>query len=102
MKLLQDKRFWEEHPRNCNNSQKQQHDLQGSLAPEQLIVTKIISGTQEHVNHHMIKISLGSRAPLDDYKECKISKEAVKKDDLRQKLVPYVQRAAKKLCIEVT
>ena len=30
MKLLQNKRFWKEHPWNCNKSQKQQYDLQES------------------------------------------------------------------------
>ena len=63
-------------------------NLQRSLAPKQLIFTKIISGTQEHVNHHMIKISFRSCAPLDDYEECKIPKETVKKDQLWDKLIP--------------
>lgn len=36
----------------------------------------------------MIKISLGSCAPLDDYEEWEIPEETVKKDYLWDKLIP--------------
>ena len=40
--------------------------LEWSLAPKQLILTKIVSGAQEHVDHHMIEISLRTSAPFYD------------------------------------
>ena len=65
--------------------------LKYSLAPKQLILTKIIEGTQKHVNHHVIEVSSRTGAPLDENEKRKIPKETVKKDHLWHKLIPKMQ-----------
>lgn len=67
--------------------------LKWSLAPKQFILTKVISGTQKHVYHYMIKVRLRTSAPLDDNKKRKIPKKTVKKDYLWHKLIPNTQIA---------
>lgn len=50
----------------ASDIKKEETCLKRTLAPEQLIFTKFIGGTQKHVDHYMIQVCLRSSAPLDD------------------------------------
>lgn len=63
-------------------------NLEGILARKKLIISQVFGRAQEHVDHYVVQISLGTRPPLHNNEQRKISKQTIQEYHLRNKLMP--------------